>query len=123
MTILRNLGGNLVGAPGYRAPEVTLRGLFNSKVDIWGIGCILHELLTRKMLFSSDRDTVYESNLRDSRSASAFDRLWEEDLLDGFEDWKRRWILTTIESTLSLEPDNRPVATSLKGVFNEMMSR
>ena len=36
----------------YRAPEVILdNGLYNHKVDIWALGCIVYETLTSKVLF------------------------------------------------------------------------
>lgn len=46
------------GTPGFRAPE--LLGMdqsaptFNEKVDIWALGCILHELVTEEPAFSHD---------------------------------------------------------------------
>jgi mitogen-activated protein kinase 1/3 len=39
----------------YRAPEVLLSsGKYDEKVDIWSLGCILSELLLRKVLFPGD---------------------------------------------------------------------
>lgn len=36
----------------YRAPEIMLNWMqYNSQVDIWSVGCIMAELLTRKTLF------------------------------------------------------------------------
>jgi p38 MAP kinase len=36
----------------YRAPEIMLNWMqYNSKVDIWSVGCIMAELLTRRTLF------------------------------------------------------------------------
>src|SRR5579859_2961729 len=43
------------GTTCYRAPELLFEeSSFTNKVDIWALGCILHELATGKMLFSSD---------------------------------------------------------------------
>jgi dual specificity protein kinase YAK1 len=36
----------------YRAPEILYRINFNSKVDIWSLGCILYEILAKRPLFS-----------------------------------------------------------------------
>ena len=33
------------------APEVINGEKYNTKVDIWGFGCIIYELLTRKICF------------------------------------------------------------------------
>lgn len=43
------------GTPGYRAPEL-LRddAKYTNKVDIWALGCLLHELITGDRVFNSD---------------------------------------------------------------------
>lgn len=36
----------------YRAPECLMTdGYYNEKMDIWGFGCVLFELITKKPLF------------------------------------------------------------------------
>ncbi|CAJ0571443.1 unnamed protein product, partial [Mesorhabditis spiculigera] len=42
---------NYVVTRWYRAPEVILEMGYNEKVDVWSIGCIFAEILTRKILF------------------------------------------------------------------------
>jgi len=43
------------GTSGYRAPELVLpSSRFTTKVDVWGLGCILFELATRKQAFKCD---------------------------------------------------------------------
>jgi tetratricopeptide (TPR) repeat protein len=43
------------GTSSYRAPELLRENAtFNNKVDIWGLGCILHELATSKVAFHQD---------------------------------------------------------------------
>lgn len=43
----------------YRAPEICLRNtLHDSKVDIWGVGCIFYELLMKRFLFDADKDLM-----------------------------------------------------------------
>ena len=37
----------------YRAPELVFDRNYSEKIDIWSIGCILSELVTRKPLFPS----------------------------------------------------------------------
>jgi serine/threonine protein kinase len=38
----------------YRAPEVILGGVYDLSIDIWGIGCILYEMITFSPLFPGD---------------------------------------------------------------------
>jgi len=38
------------GTPGYRAPELLVQDEYDNKVDIWAVGCILHELVTGMIL-------------------------------------------------------------------------
>jgi len=49
---------NRAGTPSYRAPEVIRRcdPHFNNKVDIWGLGCIMWELIYGSKRFESDWD-------------------------------------------------------------------
>jgi serine/threonine protein kinase len=43
------------GSSSYRAPELLAeRGEFTNKVDIWALGCILHELATGRLAFHQD---------------------------------------------------------------------
>ena len=37
------------------------------------------------------------------------------------QDWKKAWVEETIRKPLATSPDDRPFATDLKGVFNEML--
>ncbi|KAK9841296.1 hypothetical protein WJX74_003374 [Apatococcus lobatus] len=43
-----------VQSRSYRAPEVILGILYNQKVDIWSLGCILAELVSGSVLFQND---------------------------------------------------------------------
>lgn len=43
-----------VQSRSYRAPEVILGARYSTKVDIWGLGCILAELHTGEVLFQND---------------------------------------------------------------------
>ena len=40
----------------YRPPENIMNSFYNEKSDIWGMGCIMFELLTGEYLFDIDRD-------------------------------------------------------------------
>jgi serine/threonine protein kinase len=49
---------NRTGTSSYRAPEIIRRRdpQFNNKVDIWGLGCIMWELIFGSRRFESDWD-------------------------------------------------------------------
>ena len=42
-----------VQSRSYRAPEVILGCKYDYKIDIWSLGCILHEMLTHELPFTS----------------------------------------------------------------------
>lgn len=50
---------NEVGTLYYRAPEL-LQGAtsYTSAIDVWAIGCIFYELLTREVLFKGDNEAL-----------------------------------------------------------------
>jgi serine/threonine protein kinase len=42
------------GTPGFIAPEILRKGIYDSKADVFSIGCILFRILTKKYLFIAD---------------------------------------------------------------------
>ena len=46
----------------YRAPEIIFQLQFNEKIDIWSLGCIIYELITKKPLFKGRtmRDLLFK---------------------------------------------------------------
>lgn len=58
----------VVGAYGYRAPEVSLRYGWDSKVDIWAIGCALVYLLLGSMSFDIGQVTPREPSQGEEES-------------------------------------------------------
>jgi serine/threonine protein kinase len=45
----------MIGVPSYMAPEI-LNEYYNKKVDIWGLGVLMYELLSRKQPFEASCD-------------------------------------------------------------------
>lgn len=46
-----NAAGNMIGTPGYVAPEVVNREKYGSPVDMWAVGVLLYIMLSGKMPF------------------------------------------------------------------------
>jgi urea transport system substrate-binding protein len=49
--------GRIVGTPGYMAPEVVYGLQFDSRADLYGLGCVLYRMLTGKTPFAEEADT------------------------------------------------------------------
>lgn len=55
-----NLYSLSIGTTPYIPPEVVLRSKYDKSVDIWGIGCLLFELITGECLF--DPESFFDEN-------------------------------------------------------------
>ena len=42
-----------IGTPYYLSPEICMGRGYNSKSDIWALGCVLYEMCSRKHAFTS----------------------------------------------------------------------
>ena len=88
------------GTPGYRAPEllepdgneVYIR--YDASVDIWALGCILHELVTGKKLFSNDWAVL------DYRRSNNVNSAITEDMP----------VYSLFQQTIILDPPSRPTS-------------
>ena len=50
-----NPDARVYGTPGYQSIENILTKEFDSKVDIWSLGCVIYELLTGEVLFDNHK--------------------------------------------------------------------
>src|SRR5437667_5394363 len=74
------------GTPCYRAPELFANKLtYTTKVDVWAIGCIMFEFMTRKKAFKGDVAVLKyaagienELDFSDSRFSTSANTLLEE---------------------------------------------
>lgn len=54
----------VLGSPLYMAPEIVAYQSYNSKVDIWSVGCITHILLTGcPPFFGKSKQEIYDAIL------------------------------------------------------------
>lgn len=95
-------------AGGYRAPELLQKGsLRTQKVDIWALGCLALEIVTRRKTFINDFDIyafVYEDSGLSIPSLSHLGKGWSF--------WQR-----VIPAMLQIKEAERPTAGALHAEF------
>jgi serine/threonine-protein kinase len=57
-TRVSTLSGSMHGTVTYMAPELCRGHAFDRRADLWALGVILHELITRQRLFWADNDVA-----------------------------------------------------------------
>lgn len=99
------------GTSSYRAPEL-LRAepTFNNKVDIWSLGCVLHELATFKVAFCDDWVVLQYGHEADTRLAIKIDPTKSEFL--------EYHLCENIHELLHRSPSHRPRASMLVHRFS-----
>ena len=63
--VLEDIEPDVIQLRCYRPPENVLHDFYNTKADIWTMGCILFETLTGDFLFDIDHETYNDSLDRD----------------------------------------------------------
>lgn len=97
------------GTENYRAPELLREEAeYTNKVDIWALGCILHELVTSKPTFRSDWE-IRERYITEIVPKISIPELSSEFL--------RHQLRDNIQDLLHREPKERPRASDLRGIF------
>jgi serine/threonine protein kinase len=58
--------GQILGTPAYMSPEQIQRGLAGPRSDLYALGCVLHEMLTGRQLFTGPTDyAVFEKQVNE----------------------------------------------------------
>jgi serine/threonine protein kinase len=91
------------GTDGYRAPEIlNQRPEFTQNVDLWAVGCILYEVVTRENLFRTDNDIINYCATRDLEMP-----------IFPFSKKSNFYLLEIIRKLISINPQRRGSAKSL----------
>jgi serine/threonine protein kinase len=105
------------GTPGYRAPELMDSDgdparVYNYKVDIWAMGCILYELATGIRPFKSDWEVLNHRFSRKNINVV---------LDDSFDTKSVETITKYTVDMLQIDPAVRPSASFLFNEFNRQL--
>lgn len=88
------------GTPYYASPEVWKDKPYDSKSDIWSLGCVIYEMATLKPPFrAEDMDGLYKRVIK-----GAYQKIG-----DGYS----KALSSIIKSMLQVNPANRPSAAQL----------
>lgn len=94
------------GTPGYRAPELLVQESYTDKVDIWALGCILHELATGQKPFQTD---LAVEQYRYSKTPIT---------VQCHESFDNALITSTVHDMLQVIPSLRPSASKMHSLFS-----
>jgi len=110
---------NRRGTYAYRSPELLVGGVYNNKTDIWALGCIVFEFITKRTPFFSDFETIdYRYSGGKSRKSVFGDSfVWPSCT----EAVKAREIMKRfVDQTLQLEWEDRPSCSELVRLLEEI---
>jgi non-specific serine/threonine protein kinase len=58
--------GQILGTPAYMSPEQIERGVADQKSDLYALGCVLHEMLTGRQLFTGPTEyAVFDKQVKE----------------------------------------------------------
>ena len=96
------------GSPSYRAPELLNdTPKFTTKVDLWALGCILHECMTGKKTFAGD----FAVPLRRDADPPQVHLGWSSQIWHDL-------VKNTVKHLLRCDPAHRPTAPDMVDLFD-----
>jgi len=99
-----------VGTQYYKAPEILLGKVYNNKVDIWALGCILYELFTLEKCFYCEYDTGLINNILNNYHGKINKK------------YNIKWQFL-IDSLLDKNPKNRPNIDEICDLVTNLSNR
>ena len=105
--------GTLIGSPAYMAPEQVRGEAVTPATDIYALGIVLYEMVTRSLPFSADTalgtaiKRLREPPTLPSRHAPELDPLWEEVILRCLESDPAERFATPVEVARALKASRR----------------
>jgi len=103
------------GTPGYRAPELFADPpTFSNKIDIWGLGCILYELVVKKKAFQADWDVL------ECASSKALPVILHSESSIDMD--SRKYVTNLIGELLQVRAQERPSAQEVYTVLKSLSS-
>jgi len=87
------------------------RNTYNNKVDIWAIGCILHELVFQKKVFEDDLAILQFSLIKENRELQLPPNA-------DLPEKRKRFLSHLIRLILDVDNKKRPQAVALYSIFS-----
>jgi len=94
----RGLGYTQTGTPYYASPEVWKDQPYDSKSDIWSLGCVLYEMITLKPPFRAENMEGLYNKVIKGQYSKIPDKFASSDLNE------------LVKFLLQVQPENRPTA-------------